>query len=293
MKIIPSTNIAEVQNPVASTSSCRNDPSPIPHACRSMAPATTSTTAKASRTTVRPVPRPVSVRAMARDPSKGKFPAGVETAAGDLGDPEAVRAALKGVRTLFLLNAVVPDELTQALMVLGLAREAGIERIIYFSVLKAETEETRIVGGAVRDALLGYVSSDVDLATTLLPKEVMRRATATSLRAIPTGIEHGTVTILPIPLALARSLGATVADLCDHVDYIVKRCGVAHVGISSDFDGGGAITGWMDASESGNVTAELVRRGYGATEIEAMWSGNFLRLLTAAETYADAQRDAA
>lgn len=79
------------------------------------------------------------VRAMARDPSKGKFPAGVETAAGDLGDPEAVRAALKGVRTLFLLNAVVPDELTQALMVLGLAREAGIERIIYFSVLKAES----------------------------------------------------------------------------------------------------------------------------------------------------------
>ncbi|WP_019905239.1 CCA tRNA nucleotidyltransferase [Methylobacterium sp. 77] len=64
------------------------------------------------------------------------------------------------------------------------------------SVLKAETEETRIVGGAVRDALLGYVSSDVDLATTLLPKEVMRRATATSLRAIPTGIEHGTVTVL-------------------------------------------------------------------------------------------------
>ena len=91
----------------------------------------------------------------------------------------------------------------------------------------------------------------------------------------------------------AKPDGATVADLCDHVDYIVKRCGVAHVGISSDFDGGGAITGWMDASESGNVTAELVRRGYGATEIEAMWSGNFLRLLTAAETYADAQRDAA
>ena len=86
----------------------------------------------------------------------------------------------------------------------------------------------------------------------------------------------------------AKPEGVTVADLCDHIDYIVKRCGIAHVGISSDFDGGGAITGWMDASESGNVTAELVRRGYGATEIEAMWSGNFLRLLAAAEAHADA-----
>lgn len=91
----------------------------------------------------------------------------------------------------------------------------------------------------------------------------------------------------------AKPDGATVADFCDHIDYVVKRCGLAHVGISSDFDGGGAINGWMDASESGNVTAELVRRGYGAAEIEAMWGGNFLRLLAAAEGCADAQRDAA
>ncbi|CAA2140904.1 CCA tRNA nucleotidyltransferase [Methylobacterium bullatum] len=64
------------------------------------------------------------------------------------------------------------------------------------SVLKAPGEETRIVGGSVRDALLGRVGSDIDLATTLLPEDVMRRATAASLKAIPTGIEHGTVTIL-------------------------------------------------------------------------------------------------
>ncbi|MCJ2129041.1 CCA tRNA nucleotidyltransferase [Methylobacterium sp. E-045] len=64
------------------------------------------------------------------------------------------------------------------------------------SVLKGDGEETRIVGGSVRDALLGQVGADIDLATTLLPQDVMRRATAASLKAIPTGIEHGTVTIL-------------------------------------------------------------------------------------------------
>lgn len=78
----------------------------------------------------------------------------------------------------------------------------------------------------------------------------------------------------------------SVADYADHIDHVVKRCGLAHVGISSDFDGGGGFTGWADASESANLTAELARRGYGATEIEAMWSGNFLRLLARAEDVA-------
>ncbi|MFD1304095.1 CCA tRNA nucleotidyltransferase [Methylobacterium marchantiae] len=63
-------------------------------------------------------------------------------------------------------------------------------------MLNSKTEETRIVGGSVRDALLGSDNSDIDLATTLLPNEVMRRAATTSLKAIPTGIDHGTVTIL-------------------------------------------------------------------------------------------------
>lgn len=80
----------------------------------------------------------------------------------------------------------------------------------------------------------------------------------------------------------------TVADFVDHVDYAVRRCGLAHVGISSDFDGGGGITGWRDASESANVTAELVRRGYGPAEVGQLWGGNFLRLLRRAEDAARA-----
>ena len=76
---------------------------------------------------------------------------------------------------------------------------------------------------------------------------------------------------------------ATVADMADHVDYAVRRIGIDHVGLSSDFDGGGGIPGWRDAGETGNLTAELHRRGYGAREIELLWSGNFRRLMRLAQ----------
>ncbi len=70
-----------------------------------------------------------------------------------------------------------------------------------------------------------------------------------------------------------------VGDLVDHIDYMVKLIGIDHVGISSDFDGGGGIEGWSDASETFNVTLELVKRGYTADEIAKLWGGNLLRVL--------------
>ncbi len=70
-----------------------------------------------------------------------------------------------------------------------------------------------------------------------------------------------------------------VADFVNHIDYIVKLIGIDHVGISSDFDGGGGIEGWSDASETFNVTLELVKRGYTEAEIEKLWGGNLLRVL--------------
>ncbi|WP_298901930.1 dipeptidase [uncultured Psychroserpens sp.] len=70
-----------------------------------------------------------------------------------------------------------------------------------------------------------------------------------------------------------------VSDFVDHIDYMVKKIGLEHVGISSDFDGGGGIEGWSDASETFNVTLELVKRGYTEKEIEMLWSGNLLRVL--------------
>jgi len=76
---------------------------------------------------------------------------------------------------------------------------------------------------------------------------------------------------------------ATVKDFVDHIDYVVKRIGIDHVGISSDFDGGGGVDGWRNASESMNVTAELVRRGYTEQEIAKIWGGNLLRVMAAVE----------
>ena len=70
-----------------------------------------------------------------------------------------------------------------------------------------------------------------------------------------------------------------VKDFVDHIDYLVKKMGVDHVGIASDFDGGGGVEGWNDASETFNVTLELVRRGYTKKQIEKIWSGNLLRVL--------------
>jgi membrane dipeptidase len=72
---------------------------------------------------------------------------------------------------------------------------------------------------------------------------------------------------------------ATVSDFVNHIDYAVKLIGIDHVGISSDFDGGGGVTGWSDASETFNVTLELVKRGYTEEEIAKIWSGNLLRVM--------------
>lgn len=70
-----------------------------------------------------------------------------------------------------------------------------------------------------------------------------------------------------------------VADFVNHIDYMVNIMGIDHVGISSDFDGGGGIYGWEDASETLNVTKELVKRGYSKSEIEKLWGGNLLAVM--------------
>ena len=65
----------------------------------------------------------------------------------------------------------------------------------------------------------------------------------------------------------------------DHIDHMVEKIGIDHVGISSDFDGGGGIVGWEDASETMNVTNALRERGYSESEIAKLWGGNLLRVL--------------
>ena len=78
-----------------------------------------------------------------------------------------------------------------------------------------------------------------------------------------------------------------VVDLVNHIDYIIEKIGIEHVGISSDFDGGGGIEGWNDASETFNVTLELVKRGYTEEQIAMIWSGNLLRVLDEVQAVAE------
>jgi membrane dipeptidase len=79
---------------------------------------------------------------------------------------------------------------------------------------------------------------------------------------------------------------ASVRDFVTHIDYLVNLIGIDHVGISSDFDGGGGVEGWSDASETFNVTLELVRRGYSEEQIAKLWSGNLLRVMAVVEKVA-------
>lgn len=82
---------------------------------------------------------------------------------------------------------------------------------------------------------------------------------------------------------------ATIRDFVNHIDYVVQLIGIDHVGISSDFDGGGGVDGWRNASESLHVTEELVRRGYTKSDIEKIWGGNLLRVMQRVEQAATAK----
>ncbi|MFP4059801.1 MAG: dipeptidase [Bacteroidales bacterium] len=71
---------------------------------------------------------------------------------------------------------------------------------------------------------------------------------------------------------------ATVSDLVDHIDHVVKIAGIDHVGIGSDFDGGGGLADLRDVSEFPKITEELLARGYSHDEIRKIWGGNFMRV---------------
>jgi membrane dipeptidase len=80
---------------------------------------------------------------------------------------------------------------------------------------------------------------------------------------------------------------STVGDFVDHIDYAVDLIGIDHVGISSDFGGGGGIAGWNDAAETPAITAEMIERGYSPEDIDKIWSGNLLRVWREVEAIRD------
>jgi membrane dipeptidase len=101
------------------------------------------------------------------------------------------------------------------------------------------------------------------------------------LRRVPQGLDAE---------ARAKLPRATVSDLVDHIDYIVKRIGIDHVGIGTDFNHGAGIAGFDDESEAPNVTRELVRRGYTEDQIAKIWGRNFLRVFHRVEETARVMR---
>lgn len=118
-------------------------------------------------------------------------------------------------------------------------------------------------GGVVQTvALAAFVNKEKDQA--------FKKAKDSLLKADPSSKLEGFKSLFP---------PVNVSDFVDHIDYIKNKIGVDHVGISSDFDGGGGIEGWKDASETFNVTLELVKRGYSEEDIAKIWGGNLLRVL--------------
>lgn len=83
-----------------------------------------------------------------------------------------------------------------------------------------------------------------------------------------------------------------VQDFVDHIDYLVQKIGIDHVGISSDFDGGGGVAGWNDASETAAVTAELLKRDYTEEQIGKLWSGNLMRVMGEVQAVAASLQEA-
>lgn len=150
-----------------------------------------------------------------------------------------------------------------------------VQTVAFKSYLNTKKSETR------QDAEIEVAKKIADsMGVTWLERKEVMALPATERR------EYFQFYMSMLPIQKKKLKGMTdlppavnVADFVDHIDYLVDKIGIDHVGISSDFDGGGGIEGWDDASETFNVTLELVKRGYNEEQIEKLWSGNLLRVL--------------
>ncbi|HEY9104811.1 SDR family oxidoreductase [Chitinimonas sp.] len=152
------------------------------------------------------------VKALVRQPGKVALPPGASEVVGDLTDPASVRAALAGVRTLFLLNAVTPDEVTQALLALNAARDAGVERIVYLSVIHAD-QYTDVPHFTGKHTVERMISSLQLPATVLRPAYFMQNDK--TVQAVIEG--YG---VYPMPIG---ATGVAMVDTRDIADVVVAE----------------------------------------------------------------------
>lgn len=136
---------------------------------------------------------------------------------------------------------------------------------------------------ALRAAKTGEISAELARAEnfTILPRADVLRLPDAERAAYMAKIADFRTRTNPIIRERLKDVAPDVnaKDFVNHIDYLVKKIGIDHVGISSDFDGGGGVEGWDSAAETFNVTLELVRRGYTEKQIGKLWSGNLLRVL--------------
>jgi membrane dipeptidase len=183
-------------------------------------------------------------------------------------------ASHSGVRAICNHSRNLDDEQLKAL-----ARNGGVVQLVAFSSYVKCDPARDAERAAARTAALGELWKEFGITPPADAGPGGMRAVRAQVDALP---EERRATYTAKEGELTARLGgptATVRDFADHVDYAVKLIGIDHVGISSDFDGGGGVEGWRSADETLNVTRELVRRGYTEAQLEKIWSGNLLRVL--------------
>jgi membrane dipeptidase len=180
-------------------------------------------------------------------------------------------ASHSAVRALADVSRNMDDE-----QMLALKANGGVMQVVAFDAyLKADSAERRLALTALKEELK---------LPPPQPFQAFRRGSVTGFT------EEQRTQVLQrlaeLDAKLPPPVRANVADFVNHIDYAVKKMGIDHVGIASDFDGGGGINGWNDAGETFNVTLELVRRGYTEAQIAKLWGGNLLRVMAEVEKVA-------
>ena len=155
-------------------------------------------------------------------------------------------------------------------------KHGGVVQTVAFSAY-VNTEKDKAFSEASEKV---YEEKAAEMNFEILPRDTVRALSNTERNAYYADYQKVRNAASPdIELLKEEIEPVGVSDFVDHIDYMVDLIGIEHVGISSDFDGGGGIDGWEDASETLNITKELVKRGYTEEEIAKLWGENLLRVM--------------
>ena len=236
--------------------------------------------------------RGAGVRVLARkQPEAGKLPSGVEVAIGDLLDPVSVEQAMQGVDKLFLLNAVVSDELTQALIAYGIAKRVGLKHVTYLSVFKVD--QFRDVPHFASKLAVENALREFGVPYTILRPGYYIQNDAT-LKGVLTGPG-----VYPMPIGTAGIAAVDVRDIAEAAAISLTEEG--HEGQTYDLVGPSMITGPGNAAIWGKLLGKEIKytghnfdqweeqmraraAGWTAYDLRMMFQGYFDRGFESTET---------